>query len=289
MYTMRQTRVYLMATIKVFSIIYQLSAMKRSTFKQAVRWFADRVILRHILMFVFGTFYFSCSQSGSDADSFGKPSVEISGPCRIFLPDQSAVLLKAGSSLRYDDSYGASTRKVILAGEAFFDVARDPQHPFIVRVDSVTTTVLGTAFNVRQAAGQLGVTVTVVSGTVKVSHSQGDVQTLEHHQQVIVDPVSGKMQRKEHVNLTRALSWQNEYLILDNVSLAEAVDMIAKRFNIPPIKIENKALRTCRITVNFFHLEDLDRILDTMAHSFNASFTRNDDGEIIIRGGTCSF
>lgn len=82
----------------------------------------------------------------------GKPN-EITAPkngiSKIQLPDGSRVWLNMGSKLTYNNDFGTEERKVSLAGEAFFDVVKDPQHPFVVTTTTISIRVLGTKFNVR--------------------------------------------------------------------------------------------------------------------------------------------
>lgn len=71
------------------------------------------------------------------------------GISKIQLPDGSRVWLNMGSKLTYNNDFGTEERKVSLVGEAFFDVVKDPQHPFVVTTPTISIRVLGTKFNVR--------------------------------------------------------------------------------------------------------------------------------------------
>ncbi len=91
----------------------------------------------------------------------------------ITLPDQTTVLLDAGSRLRYPDEFGEDTRGVILEGEGFFKVTRDPAHPFIVHAEGAEVRVLGTRFNVR-AWSPAQVKVAVAEGKVAFQAEDAD-------------------------------------------------------------------------------------------------------------------
>ena len=67
----------------------------------------------------------------------------------LLLPDGSTIVLKAGSTVKYPDRFTGSTREVELRGEAYFDIAHNKAKPFIIHTGTVTTTVLGTAFNIK--------------------------------------------------------------------------------------------------------------------------------------------
>src|SRR6266705_1203492 len=68
---------------------------------------------------------------------------------QVQLPDGSTVWLNASSNLTYDKDFGKNLREVNLTGEAFFDVVKDPAHPFIIHTNVIDVKVLGTEFNVR--------------------------------------------------------------------------------------------------------------------------------------------
>jgi transmembrane sensor len=82
----------------------------------------------------------------------GKPN-EITAPkngiSKIQLPDGSRVWLNMGSKLTYSNDFGTNQRKVSLVGEAFFDVVKDSERPFVVTTPTISIRVLGTKFNVR--------------------------------------------------------------------------------------------------------------------------------------------
>jgi ferric-dicitrate binding protein FerR (iron transport regulator) len=87
----------------------------------------------------------------------------------IQLPDGSAVWLNASSDLTYGENFGKELREVNLVGEAFFDVAKDPEHPFIIHTNVVDVKVLGTAFNVRSYPNDANTETSVLRGNVEVT------------------------------------------------------------------------------------------------------------------------
>jgi transmembrane sensor len=111
----------------------------------------------------------------------------------IVLPDGSRVSLAAGSHLVYPTRF-ESTRDVKLTGEAFFDVKRQPDHPFLVHTTSITVRVLGTSFSVRAFSNDAQAKVVVKTGRVAVmktgSSSASTLPSvlLTPNQQVIFSP-----------------------------------------------------------------------------------------------------
>jgi transmembrane sensor len=88
---------------------------------------------------------------------------------QLLLPDGSRVWLNSGSTLRYH-SFSGKTREVELIGEAYFDVVKMPEKPFIVHAEGVNIKVLGTSFNVRCYPEDKNIEATLLHGAISVTH-----------------------------------------------------------------------------------------------------------------------
>ncbi len=98
-----------------------------------------------------------------------KKSNTTHAPQLITLADGSSVLLQPGSELHYPSHFTGPERRVLLVGEAFFEVSKDPSHPFIVDANELVTRVIGTSFRIKAYRNQPNVEVTVRTGQVQVS------------------------------------------------------------------------------------------------------------------------
>lgn len=208
----------------------------------------------------------------------------IKGKQFIVLPDSSTVILNEGSELSYDESYGVELRVVTLTGEAFFDVKSNAEKKFIVQSGNVTTSVLGTAFNVKAFPGDKNIVVTVARGKVAVQDRKQLLGTLTPNEQVIVSD-SGTFVR-EKVNAEQATAWTSRYIIINNLRVDEAVAMIASRFN-TTITLENDNLKACRITASFLEDPKFDTVLKLISATINASYSVDKNGRVRITGGSC--
>jgi transmembrane sensor len=88
---------------------------------------------------------------------------------KMILADGSSVTLNADSRLKYPASFDGPVREVYLTGEAFFDIQKDPEHPFIIHTDKMNIRVLGTAFNVKSYPGDASMETTLLQGSVEVT------------------------------------------------------------------------------------------------------------------------
>jgi transmembrane sensor len=88
---------------------------------------------------------------------------------KIVLSDGSVVTLNSETTLRYPAEFSGTTREVYLDGEAFFDVAKDHKHPFIVHAGKMNVRVLGTAFNIKSYANDATSETTLIRGAIEVT------------------------------------------------------------------------------------------------------------------------
>ncbi|KQC00645.1 FecR family protein [Pedobacter sp. Hv1] len=111
---------------------------------------------------------------------------------QLQLDDGTKVWLSPNSKLSYPDKFTSKQRLVSLDGEAFFEVAHDAAHPFIIKTGKVSTTVLGTSFNINAYQQKHTINVTLVSGKVAVALNTKNV-TMLPNQQIIVDKTTAQL------------------------------------------------------------------------------------------------
>ena len=107
------------------------------------------------------------------AGAIAKGNSEISthngSKTHLVLPDGTLVWLNAGSRIAYDKNFGNTVREVSLTGEAFFDVARNADRPFVIHTARIDIKVLGTRFNVRSYPSDKTTEATLIRGSIEVS------------------------------------------------------------------------------------------------------------------------
>jgi transmembrane sensor len=165
----------------------------------------------------------------------------------LTLPDGSSVWLNADTKLRAPEAFDGGLREVFLEGEAYFNVAHDPRRPFIIHTGQVTTTVLGTAFNVRNYPGQLP-EVAVVSGKVSVQTGQGAGHTavvLERGHRAIVAPLN--ILTDIFDDFERYETWKDGKLVFEDRPISEVLATISRYYGID-VRVKDPNLGTCRIS-----------------------------------------
>jgi ferric-dicitrate binding protein FerR (iron transport regulator) len=129
----------------------------------------------------------------------------------FYLPDSSQIWLNHHSKVTFTKDYGHSERRVRLKGQAFFEVRRNPSHPFFVQTDVTQTRVLGTSFDVKAYEGQPTVEVIVASGKVAFYHNNDTL-----HQRILLYPSEmGIFQREQGLisktktdHVSQRLAWR---------------------------------------------------------------------------------
>lgn len=152
---------------------------------------------------------------------------------QVQLPDRSLVELNRRTGLLYL-GYRDQRQVRLRDGEAFFDVQRDPEKPFVISADNARVRVTGTHFNVWTAAQQS--TVTVAEGTVLVSRGEdgeGANQGAELTAGMQAEVRHGRAPQLRRVDPARATAWRNDKLILDDISLREAIPQINRYLDVP--------------------------------------------------------
>ncbi|TDO19976.1 FecR family protein [Pedobacter duraquae] len=204
---------------------------------------------------------------------------------QITLADGSKVWVNAGSELKYPKVFQTGTREVYLSGEAYFDIAHDASKPFIIHTGTITTRVLGTAFNIKEDKLTHIVKVTVTRGKVSVAHGSQLLGVLTPNQQISFNGDKNSAV-KEHVDAQRITAWQHDDLQFEDINFGDAVAQLQDQFHVK-IVFSNDKLRNCRFSGTSLNGQDLDKILDVICAFNNATYTRKADGSILIEGAGC--
>ena len=154
------------------------------------------------------------------------------GEWQIRLPDGSLVWLNALSSLEYPLNIGTTTvRKVKLKGEAYFEVAKDSKHPFIVETDKQKLEVLGTHFNINSYTNESLTKTTLLEGSVRISAIQNlnEYQVLKPGQQSVLSENGIEIKA---VDTDESVAWKNGYFMFNNEKQESILRKIARWYNV---------------------------------------------------------
>jgi len=147
----------------------------------------------------------------------------------LTLPDQTKVWLNAASSLTYTAALmERGVRRVKLAGEAYFQVAKDKAHPFIVESRGQQVEVLGTHFNINSYEDEEAVKTTLLEGSVKVI-TQKSVEIIRPGEQAVM---KDNLLKVSETDVEEAVAWKNGLFQFDNTSMKAVMRQMARWYNV---------------------------------------------------------
>ncbi len=230
-------------------------------------WAAAAIAL---LAVAFGWFYFYKMQT--------PPMVSVEtqeNTLEQVLPDGTKVVLNYNSTLTFPEGLAGNSRVVSLEGEAFFDVAPDAKHPFIIQANGTEIKVVGTSFNVK--AYDKAVRVDVKSGKVEVRKAV-KVMELLPGEGVEVQSDTAFVALSANPN---AAAYGTGVYDFRAVPLSEVVKSLSQGYH-AEVQLADDRLAECRLTGRY-ERESLDATLSIIAESLN--LTVNKKGDLFVLDG----
>ena len=203
----------------------------------------------------------------------------------VVLSDGTRVFLNSGSSLRYPVQFlKGFDRSVFLIGEAFFDVAKDKEHPFTVHADDLDIKVLGTKFNLSHYPEDRNINTVLVEGSVEL-HKKGKEE--ESAGGTLLKPGFKAEWRKtgnffaiENVDTDIYTAWLQGRLVFRNTSFRQIRQALERRYNVT-IKNKNKDLDE-QVFDATFDIETIEEVLESFNKSYAIEY-RIKDNQVIIQ------
>ena len=208
-----------------------------------------------------------------------KKSTQRSENKYLLLPDSTQVWLNVASTLEFPKQFDSNSRVVYLSGEAYFDVKHADKIPFIIHTGKVTTTVLGTAFNIKAYPDRKDVIVSVKRGKVKVNYDNEEVALLTKGQQVKVSNTENKVVEKKP-STNEAAAWQQGYLVYDDETMADILADLQRVYDVH-IRVVNASLGAQRVSTSFRRETGVEFVLQVLCQLTDTRFTQV-NGQYII-------
>ncbi len=226
---------------------------------------------------------------------------------KIVLPDGSQVWLNAGSNLDYNNSvFNKDLREVTLNGEAYFDVTRDPEKPFIIHTKKMDIKVLGTVFNVRSYSNEKIAEASLIKGSIEVTLKDRKDQkiVLKPNEKISIANEEQKIEPKQNkvvlaktnnspvpqivvkelkpnptYNIIGEIAWTQNKLYFEDESL-EDIALRMERWFGKKVTIANESLKNIRYTGNFEN-ETMEEVLSYLKLSRSFNFRLGNDNVVI--------
>ncbi|MGO4290726.1 FecR family protein [Chitinophaga sp. RAB17] len=193
---------------------------------------------------------------------------------RVMLPDSSVVTLNANSQLSFNSHFNKEDRIVTLhKGEAFFSIQPNTARPFRVLTDSITTTVLGTSFNVMKYAHNPAVKITVKTGKVSVGKAQQTFCNLLPADQVMIDSKSYHFTTRHEEGLGGD-EWTSGRIVMREEPLSNILERLEMIYGVEFDKhsLSDDSLRTITFNAGM----PLQNVLTIVEKISNVRFSKKD-------------
>ena len=197
---------------------------------------------------------------------------------KVIFSDSSWVILNAQSTMKYPVAFRGEERKVYVEGEAYFEVTRDEEHPFIVSVKNFDVRVLGTSFNVMSYDDEFASSVTLLSGKVETT-SGHDTVRLSPGEQVSITSDNRMTVQKTDINVV--VSWMDGKFGFSNERLDVIMRKICRWYDVE-VLYAVPGIRERRFTGAPANNMPLKELLEALSTTTNLQFSLQ-DGVITIK------
>lgn len=186
----------------------------------------------------------------------------------LTLSDGTKVYLNAESKIDFPASFKGSQRVVELSGEAYFDVAKDVEHPFIVKMRDLSVKVLGTSFNVRAYEDEKEITTTLAEGKVQVFDGQ-KFEDITPGEQVVYAKETKDMTVRQ-VDVSFYSAWREGRFVFRNERLEDIMAVLARWYDFE-YQFMDEDVKNVRIGAKLNRYSNMNPIIDMLR--INASMS----------------
>jgi len=264
--------------------------------RRHIGWIAAATAAASIaIVFFFLDRYAATPGKHGSAQSSNTVSTRPGSKSKLQLPDGTQVWLNADSRLSFKMTDPSTPREVQLTGEAYFDVAKDKDRPFLIHTAAIDIKVLGTSFNVRAYANEKNTVTALVQGSVEIipHHNPDKKIILKPSEKLSVrnDPDSvatrvaaprgnrpdeplmslGRVHFQEKDSSIMESLWTRDQLVFDDAGLEEIALQIERWYDVK-VTITTEKLRRMQLSATFGD-ESLRQVLEALSVSGNFTYT----------------
>lgn len=187
------------------------------------------------------------------------------------LPDGTKVWLNSCTTLEYAENYGHSNRDIYLDGEAYFEVAKNKELPFVVKTNGIDVKALGTAFNISAYMEDSQLTTTLFNGKVAVQPTLTKQEILLEPNQVAVYYKSRNKIEVVPYDKKQFAQWRGGFLSFEMMYLQDITKLLERNYNVV-FRYENQGIKKLKFSGSFRNSEDLSEILDVIRTNTGISY-----------------
>lgn len=258
---------------------------KTARIRSVLKWVAAASILLMVAVIGFKT---QTEKSKPGVRNSNIVATKRGSKSNLVLPDGSKVWINSDSKISYEDGFGKTHRTLTLTGEAYFDVVKDPERPFLIHTSELDVRVLGTAFNVRSYPDEKNTTTTLVRGSlqVKLNGHEQQVYVLKPDEKLIVNkeplqPAKStadkpdddviKLKILKTDSIPPEAQWTNNNLVFENKRLDEIALILSRWYGVS-VKINGSdKIKTGKYN-GFYDNQSIQNVLEALKISAGFSY-----------------
>ena len=183
----------------------------------------------------------------------------------LVLPDGTMITLNSNSILKYPEKFEKTSRNVELVGEAYFEVAKNPEIPFLISAQNTLTRVVGTAFNLRAIPDEVDVILTVEEGKVAFSVGENEklkIVNLKAGDKGVVNKATQHLTESKNED-ANFMAWKTKRLVFKNTPLIKVADDLSRYYNVK-FEIKNPKSDSVEVSINFNN-NTIDQMIEAMS------------------------
>ena len=201
---------------------------------------------------------------------------------QLVLSDGTRVWLNSETRLKFPVQFSNNRREVFLEGEAYFEVTKNPEAPFIVKTGHMDVEVLGTSFNVSAYKDEASIQTTLVEGKVRVSSEFGQSleQVLKPNEQAVFNKSSNQFKIIE-VNAALYSSWCEGIFVFNEESLDDILRKLSRWYDIN-VFFQSEEVRAYQFSGKLPRFKNCNELLDMIEKTTNVKFTMKENRTVIV-------
>ena len=215
-----------------------------------------------------GIYYLSHSDNSSLTET--AVSVEKGQKAKIQLPDGTNVWMNSDSKLSYNTAFNNKDRVVELEGEAYFEVSKNPDKPFIVHIPDMFIRVLGTNFNVKSYTTDDEFITTLVAGKVEIEANQKRT-ILYPNQKAVYNRNNQEITVSDEVDAAECSCWRDNILRFNSETFENVAETLERYYNVT-IVLDSEKVKRFRMTGPLVN-SSLESTLEVLSLTFPITYT----------------
>ena len=194
---------------------------------------------------------------------------------QLLLADGTRIWLNSETELTYPTQFTGDTREITLIGEAYFEVAKNKEKPFIVHANGMDVNVLGTSFNVSCYTSDNIFSTTLIEGSVSVKTGKNKEETITPSEQFIYNKKKAQTAIQTE-NTEFYTSWINGEYIFKDTALEEIVKKLQRWYDFS-VNYEDESLKNNRYSLIVDRNTDLDHLLEVISYTSDIKLERTNN------------